>query len=174
MAKDNNVLRSANELSLAAWFGGSLMGATGMRRAVSEAGGGVEAEGAGWSAWQPVQTLAIVTQLVSGAGLTVANRGRYIAQRGVARTSLLRTAVTGAAVAATIGAAKSGQQLAVVSSDAAAHTEEVNRLRSRTRMFQWLVPLLTGSLIVLDAVMGEQQRPQRVASGVIGRILPGR
>lgn len=174
MGKDNNVLRSANELSLAAWFGGSLMGATGMRRAVTEAGGGPEAEGAGWSAWQPVQTLAIATQLVSGAGLTVANRGRYLAQQGVARTSLIRTVVTGAAVAATVGAAKSGQQLAVVFSDAAVDTDEVNRLRSRTRLFQVLVPVLTGTLIVLDAVMGEQQRPQRVASGVLGRILPGR
>jgi hypothetical protein len=38
---------------------------------------------------------------------------------------------------------------------------------------QWTIPVFTGTLVVFDALMGEQQRPTQAASGVLGRILPG-
>lgn len=174
MANDNKVLRSVNELSLAAWFGGSLMGATGMRRASSVGGDEIRAEGAGWSSWQPVQTAAIAAQLFSSAGLTFANRGRYFAQRGVASTSLARMVLTAGAVAATAGAASAGRELSEQAQRSEPDRDEVARLEGRTRMFQWLVPFLTGGMVVLDAVMGEQQRPQRFAEGVLQRLLPWR
>jgi hypothetical protein len=173
MATDNRVLRSVDQLSLAAWFGGSLMGATSLPRAAAVGEREIEAEGEGWSAWQPVQSLAIAAQLVSGIGLTVVNRKRLVAQRGVATTSVLRTVLTGAAVVATAGAAATGQQLQERLQRRTAGREELYRLESRTRRWQWAVPALTGALVVLDAVMGEQQRPQEVKRGVLARLTPG-
>jgi hypothetical protein len=32
--------------------------------------------------------------------------------------------------------------------------------------------VLTGGVLVLDALMGEQQRPQQVAGGMLHRVLP--
>jgi hypothetical protein len=37
---------------------------------------------------------------------------------------------------------------------------------------QWAIPALTGSLLVMDALMGEQQRPREAAVGFVQRILP--
>ncbi len=37
---------------------------------------------------------------------------------------------------------------------------------------QWTIPVLTGALVLFDALMGEQQRPAQAASGVLGRLLP--
>ncbi len=44
----------------------------------------------------------------------------------------------------------------------------------KLKTLQWVIPALTGSMLVMDALMGEQQRPQEVASGIVGRILPDR
>lgn len=174
MAQRNTFAHFLHDAGLAAWFGGSLMGATGLRRAAATAGRPTDAEDAGWAAWQPVQATAVVAQLISGAGLTVANRGRYVSQRGVAGTSLLRTAVTAAAVVATVAAARSGKELSRASTDDAAAGPERRPLERRTRLLQAIVPTLTGTLVVLDAIMGEQQRPQQVARGVLGRLSPRR
>ena len=34
-------------------------------------------------------------------------------------------------------------------------------------VLQWLIPGLTGTALVLNALMGEQQRPQQVTSGLV-------
>jgi len=36
------------------------------------------------------------------------------------------------------------------------------------------VPALTGAVLVLNARMGEQQRPAQVTGGLLGRLRPGR
>jgi hypothetical protein len=93
--------RALHDLGLAAWFGGSLMGAVGVNRSAAAAARNKDTTavaGAGWSAWTPVNLVAI------GA------------------------------------------------------------------------PASTGALIVLGALMGEQQRSSEVARGVVGRVvehLPG-
>jgi hypothetical protein len=174
MVDRNTFIRAANEVSLAVWFGGSLMGATGLERGAAAADGDKHrVEATAWSAWQPVQVAAIATQLVSGAALTFANRKRVAGQRGVARTSAVRTGLTGAAIAMTILAARSGAKVAAEAdadrtSDDPVHEPDERRLR----MAQWLVPALTGAMLVFDALMGEQQRPRQVARGTIERILP--
>ena len=109
----NTLIRAANELSLAAWFGGSLMGVRGLERGAAAANGQQhEIESRAWTAWKPIQTAAIVTQLAAGAALTVANRQRVLGQRGVATTSIVRTVLTGAAMASTMLAARTGSQVA--------------------------------------------------------------
>jgi len=188
MSTANPVIRTANQLSLAAWFGGSLMGLVGVPRAGQDGDGATtEAEGRAWSAWQPVQAGAIASQLASGAALTVVNRGRLVSQRGVARTSIIRTVLTGAAIGATALAARSGRRLEAALDGAAPTDDEprpdgasspdggqdVRALLRRTRALQATVPLLTGALISIDALMGEQQRPAQVLSGAAQRVLPG-
>lgn len=194
MSDRNTVFRTANTLSLAAWFGGSLMGLVGLPRATTTASGddgrsskAIRAEGRGWSAWQPVQAGAIASQLASGAALTLANRHRIAGQRGVARTSIVRAGLTGLAIGATAMAARSGRRLehALDASDSDGKgksgddardgtdaTTDVEAIERRTRMLQVAVPVLTGALLTMDSLMGEQQRPNQVLKGTAQRVLP--
>ena len=174
MVERNTFIRAANEVSLAVWFGGSLMGATGLERGASMANGDKHrVEAKAWSSWQPLQVAAIATQLASGAALTFANRNRVVGQRGVATTTLVRTALTGAAIASTVLAARTGAKVA-----AEARADEPTDDPARPpgerllRISQWMVPALTGAMVVVDALMGEQQRPNQVVRGTLDRILP--
>ena len=172
MVQRNTVIRAANELSLAMWFGGSLMGASGLERGAAAAESKqYEVESRAWAAWQPLQTAAIVTQLASGAALTVANRRRVLGQRGVASASIVRTGLMGAAIALTMLAARTGSK---VNHDQDAGTEATpsQPVVRRLRVLQWSVPALTGALVVMDAFMGEQQRPNQVVRGTVERFLP--
>ncbi len=213
MSSRNTVLRTANSLSLAAWFGGSLMGLVGLPRASrdaaagpgddqggpADAAAGARLEGGAWSSWQPVQAGAIASQLASSAALTLTNAHRVVGQRGVARASIARTALTGAAIGATALAARSGKQLEHALSQhttaehgdgangrpgngtdaddgttpgAAGATVDVAGMERRTRVLQAAVPVLTGAIIAMDSLMGEQQRPSQVLRGTAQRLLP--
>jgi hypothetical protein len=174
MVERNSFIRAANELSLAVWFGGALMGATGLERGAEAADGDKHrVESTAWSAWQPIQVAAIATQLASGAALTLANRKRIVGQRGVARTSAIRTGLTGAAIAMTVLAARSGSKVASeVNDESELADDEIDRNERRVRMAQWMVPALTGAIVVMDAFMGEQQRPNQVMRGALERVLP--
>jgi hypothetical protein len=174
MVERNTLIRAANEMSLAVWFGGSLMGVTGLERGASAANGDKHrVEATAWSAWQPLQVAAIATQLASGAALTIANRKRVAGQRGVATTSLIRTALTGAAIASTVVAARAGAKVAAEARDDDDSLDPESAPDERMlRISQWLVPALTGAMVVIDALMGEQQRPNQVARGALDRILP--
>ena len=172
MARRELTARAFNELSLGAWFGGSLMGAVGLRRAAATATSRHAAESAGWSAWQPIQTAAIVSQIVSGAAMTWGNKGRIAGQQGVATASLVRTGVLAASGLATVLAARSGRRAAeAAKSGDTAGAEAAER---RNRALQWVVPSLTGTLLVIDAFMGEQQRANQVTTGMVQRLLPDR
>jgi hypothetical protein len=175
MAERNTFIRAANEVSLAVWFGGALMGATGVARGAGATDGDRHrVESAAWSAWQPIQVAAIATQLASGAALTLANRKRVAGQRGVARTSAIRTGLTGAAIAMTVLAARTGSKVASDHEGDGDSREDAdaNGDERRLRLAQWMVPALTGAIVVMDAFMGEQQRPNQVARGALERILP--
>src|SRR3954469_11379664 len=174
MVERNSFIRAANELSLAVWFGGALMGATGLERGAAAANGDKHrVESTAGSAWQPIQIAAIATQLASGAALTVANRKRVAGQRGVARTSAIRTGLTGAAIAMTVLAARTGGKVASEADDDGDFADEdVERDERRLRLAQWMVPALTGAIVAMDAFMGEQQRPNQVLRGALERVLP--
>jgi hypothetical protein len=175
MVERNSFIRAANELSLAVWFGGALMGATGLERGAGAANGDKQrVESAAWSAWQPIQVAAIATQLASGAALTFANRKRVAGQRGVARTSAIRTGLTGAAIAMTVLAARTGSKVASEPEpeDDGYESAETTGSERRLRVAQWMVPALTGAIVVMDAFMGEQQRPNQVLRGALERVLP--
>jgi hypothetical protein len=40
-------------------------------------------------------------------------------------------------------------------------------------LLQWVILALTGAVLVVNARMGEQQRPTQVTGGLLGRLRPG-
>jgi hypothetical protein len=49
----------------------------------------------------------------------------------------------------------------------------VAKAQRQLAALQWAIPVLTGGMLVCDAVLGEQQRPTEVATGILDRFLPG-
>ncbi|MFD3548287.1 hypothetical protein ACFWUW_22250 [Streptomyces sp. NPDC058655] len=178
MSERNTVLRSLHDVGLAAWFGGSLMGAVGLNGAAKAQSGGDWEHGAriassGWSRWAPVGAAAIGLHLVGTTGLLAANAARVATQQGVAASTIAKTALTGAALAATAYTRMLGKKIEYAASDAPADAEKAERHPVETKkaeqhlaLMQWAVPVLTGGLLVLNALHGEQQRPAQQAHGM--------
>ena len=47
------------------------------------------------------------------------------------------------------------------------------KAQQQLKYLQWGIPILTGAMLVVNARMGEQQRPTQVSGGVFRRLLPG-
>jgi hypothetical protein len=183
MSQRNTIARSLSEVGLAAWFGGSLMGAIGVNGAAAEVdqpGQRARVANAGWSRWTPVNLAAIGAHVVGSLALTGANKGRIAGQKGVASTSIAKTAVTAGAMAATAYARALGQKMISAGdvpveggTDPSAQTPpEVEDAQRKLSKLQWAIPALTGTLLVMDALMGEQQRPNQAAQGFVQRLIP--
>lgn len=183
MAQRNTVARSLSEVGLAAWFGGSLMGAVGVNGAAAEVDSPEQrarVANAGWNRWTPVNAAAIGAHLLGSVVLTGGNKGRIAGQKGVASTSIVKTAVTASALAATAYARTLGQKMidagdvpAEGGTDPSAETPpEVAGVQRKLNALQWAIPALTGTLLVMDALMGEQQRPNQAAQGFVQRLMP--
>jgi hypothetical protein len=52
--------------------------------------------------------------------------------------------------------------------------EDIAKAQRQLKLLQWVIPVLTGAVLVVSARMGEQQRPAQVAGGLLGRLRPGR
>ena len=184
MSDTNTLARSLHDVGLAAWFGGSLMGAVGLNGAAAQIADPTERARIatqGWKRWAPVNATAVGAHLVGGAVIMAANHKRVGGQSGVATWTVAKAAVTGAALVATVWSGVLGSKMAAAENDFAARgsTEpssltptDVARAQRGLRPLQWAIPALTGALLVMSARMGEQQRPGEVASGVLGRLLP--
>lgn len=177
----NTVLRSMHDLGLATWFGGSLMGAVGLNAAagvVSDPHERSHVANAGWDRWTPVNLAAIGAHVVGAAGLVAANSDRIAGQRGVGSMSLIKTGLTGAALAVTAMARAEGAKVSSRSGvPVASGTEplpetpdDVTASQQKLRLFQWLVPATTGALMVVSSYAGEQQRPSEVHRGIRQRL----
>jgi hypothetical protein len=182
---DITVSRSLHDLGLATWFGGSLMGAVGLNGAaaeVEEPKQRLRVANAGWNRWTPVNLAGIAAHLAGGAVLLGANKGRVASQQGVAQATVVKTALTGAALAATawsrvLGAKlnEAGEVPVEGGTDPSIDTpEDVAKAQRQLKVLQWVIPALTGAVLVLNARMGEQQRPAQVSGGLRGRLRPGR
>ncbi|MFB2583716.1 hypothetical protein [Herbiconiux liukaitaii] len=170
MSERNTLVRSLHDLGLAAWFGGTLMGAVGLNGASSEAKDPTERlrlSSLGWAKWAPVQLVAIVTHGIGGVGLILGNKGRLAAQ-GEARTNTtVKLVVTGAAAAASLYSGILGTTIGKHAAEGAEGVTEpgakaskaLAAAQSKQRVMQWVLPILTGTLLVLAAQQGEQQRP---------------
>ena len=185
MTADNTLSRSLHDLGLATWFGGSLMGAVGLNGAaaqVEEPKQRLLVANSGWNRWTPVNLAGIAAHVAGGTVLLGANKGRVASQQGVASATAIKTALTGAALAATAWSRALGAKLAAAGevpaeggTDPAGDTpEDVATAQGQLKVLQWVIPALTGAVLVLNARMGEQQRPAQVSGGLLGRLRPGR
>jgi hypothetical protein len=185
VSTDNTVARALHDLGLAAWFGGSLMGATGVNGAaavVQDPSQRLRVANSGWARWTPLNLAGIVAHLAGGAVLTGANKGRLAGQQGVAATSTVKTALTLAALGTTAYARVLGKRLESAgdvpveggTTPNPATPDKVARAQRQLTALQWVIPALTGALLVINARMGEQQRPAQVSKGLVRRLLPGR
>ena len=183
MARDDSLARSLHDLGLAAWFGGSLMGAVGLNgaaSAVEEPKQRLRVANAGWARFTPVNLAAIGAHVLGGLLLTSANKGRLVGQRGVGTAAMTKTALTVAALGATAYSRALGAKLeragdvAVEGGTAPSidTPDDVASAQRQLRMLQWVIPGLTGAILVVNAKMGEQQRPKNVVTGLVQRLLP--
>ena len=183
MSQRNTIARSLSEVGLAAWFGGSLMGAIGVNGAAAEVDRPEQrarVANAGWNKWTPVNAAAIGAHLLGSLVLTGGNKGRIAGQKGVATTAVAKTAVTAGALAATAYARALGQKVIDAgdvpveggTTPSAETPPEVAGAQRKLNALQWAIPALTGTLLVMDALMGEQQRPNQAAQGFVQRLLP--
>lgn len=182
MSSSNTLVRSLHDLGAAAWFGGSLMGAVGLNGAsgdISDPTERARVASMGWARWSPVAAAAIGAHLVGGLGLVVANRGRVGHQSGVTANTLVKTALTGAAMATTAYSGVLGAHLLQKGDQPAesgtvpseATPSSVARSQQQLRVLQWVTPVLVGALIVLGAQQGEQQKAGTVLKGAATKAV---
>ena len=180
MSERNTVVRSLHDLGLAAWFGGTLAGAiavNGAAAVVPDKTQRLLVANAGWARWTPVNLAAIAAHLVGGAGLLYANKGRVAAQSGVGASTVVKTALTGAALGVTAYSRVLGKKLEQATgtpveggTDPAADTaQDVAKAQQQLKITQWVIPALTGGIAVLNAVHGEQQRPKQQVPGILAK-----
>lgn len=199
MTQHNTIARSLHDLGLAAWFGGSLMGAVGLDGAAAQIEDPRQRSRivtTAWGRWGPVNAAAIAAYLAGSAQLIMANKARLVGQRGVGSAAGAKAGLTVLALAASgyvswEGLRAAGGELPAKGSDqetgddrmgevtrqAADRTESsptgAAGVRTQLKAAGWVVPAATGGLVVLSAYMGEQQRVRQVLAGVL-RGAPGR
>ena len=169
MAERATFIRSLHALGVAAWFGGSLMGAVGVNGAADEAKDPTERlrlSSIGWAKWTPWQVAAVGVHAVGGIGLLISNRRRSRQQPGAHANNLVKMVVTAAAAGVTAYSGVLGAKVAKHSEEGAAgsvtpgstSSAELASAQRQLKVCQWAIPALSGTLIVLGAIHGEQQR----------------
>jgi len=182
MTERNTLAHALHDIGLAAWFGGSLMGAVGVNGAAADVDDPrqrARVANAGWGRWTPVNFVAIGAHLVGGAQLLRANRGRVATQRGVLANTNTKLALTAGALGATAYARVLGQKVMQAGdvpvaggTDSLPTTPpEVAKAQKQLSALQWAIPGLTGAMLASSSLHEEQQRPSAVAGGVL-RGLP--
>jgi hypothetical protein len=178
MSERNTLAHAMHDLGLAAWFGGSLMGAIGVNGAAADVDDPrqrARVANAGWARWTPINAVAIGAHLLGGAQLLKANKGRVATQQGVLANTNLKMALTAGALAATGYARvlgkkvqKAGDVPVAGGTNATATTPpEVAKAQKQLNALQWAIPGLTGAILASSSLHEEQQRPSQVIGGTI-------
>jgi hypothetical protein len=178
-------VRLLHDLGAATWFGGSLMGATGLNGAAAQLDDPTQrarASTAGWSRWAPVAGAGVVAHLIGSAGLTATDWPRVRTQEGVARAAAIKTALTVAGAGVSVWSAALNRSMAAAgpvpvrgaTEPGALTPDGVAATQAQLKAVQWLNPLLAGSIIGVGSWMSEQQRTAQVAQGVVRGALGGR
>ncbi len=179
----NTLSRSMHDVGLAAWFGGSLANAVALNAAAGTVTTPAErgrVANAGWDRWTPVNLVAIGAHLVGSVGQLGGNSGRLAAQEGVGQMAGVKTALTAAALGVTAYSRVLGRRVSrygdiPVESGAEpmpGTPSDAAKAQSQLRALQWVVPALTGALVVVSSFAGEQQRHNEVKKGSLRRLLP--
>lgn len=176
----NTLSRSLHDVGLAAWFGGTLANAVALNPAAGEADSkdAGRVVNAGWNRWTPVNAVAIGAHLLGSVGQLAGNRERLAAQPGVKTMSSVKTVVTVAALGATAYARALGKVVdAAGDPRVKAGTKpskrtpaEVVEAQGKLDLMQWVIPALTGTLVVISSFAGEQQRGSEVEPGIARRL----
>jgi hypothetical protein len=178
MAQRNTLAHALHDIGLAAWFGGSLMGAIGVNGAAADVDDPrqrARVANAGWNRWTPFNLLAIGAHLVGGAQLMKANKGRVATQKGVLANTNTKLALTAGALGATAYARMLGKKMSAAGdvpvaggTDATMATPpEVAKAQKQLSALQWAIPGLTGAMLASSSLHEEQQRPTEVAKGAL-------
>ncbi|HVM27964.1 MAG TPA: hypothetical protein VM433_09870 [Mycobacteriales bacterium] len=178
MAQRNTLAHALHDIGLAAWFGGSLMGAIGVNGAAADVDDPrqrARVANAGWARWTPVNLAAITAHLVGGAKILKENKGRVSTQKGVLANTNTKLALTAGALGATAYARVLGQKVMsagdvpVAGGTAPTTTTppEVAKAQKQLKALQWAIPGLTGAILASSALHEEQQRPAEVAKGAL-------
>src|SRR3954468_10676606 len=181
MQNRNTLAHFMHDVGLAAWFGGSLMGAIGVNGAAADGDDPKQrARGANarWARWTPVNLVAIGVHLLGALQLLRANKGRVAGQKGVAANTAVKTALTGGALGATAYARALGQKMisagdvpvAGGTAPLATTPPEVAKAQKQLKAMQWAIPGLTGALLASNSLHGEQQRPSEQLKGIAQRV----
>lgn len=184
MSKRNTFSHFLHDAGLAAWFGGSLMGAIGVNGAagdVDDPSQRARVANSGWARWTPYNAVAIGAHLVGGALLLKNNKTRVANQKGVLANTNVKLVLTGGALAATAYARLLGRTLLEAGDvPVAGGTEslpmtppEVAKAQSQLKALQWVIPGLTGAVMASSSLHEEQQRPSQVLMGSL-QALPAR
>ncbi|WP_345799986.1 hypothetical protein AAIB33_10915 [Microbacterium sp. AZCO] len=170
MSGRDTIIRSLQDVGLAGWFGGSLMGAIGLNGGAATASSPAERltiSSAGWARWAPVQWALIGAHALGGIALIFSNKER-LATQGEARTNtIVKTCLELAAGAVTVYSGFLGMKMAKnapqgtegVTEPADGASTELTSAQKQQKVLQWVIPTLTAVLLVLGAQQGEQQRP---------------
>ena len=178
MTERNTLAHAMHDLGLAAWFGGSLMGAIGVNGAAADVDDPrqrARVANAGWARWTPFNAVAIGAHLVGGAQLLKANKSRVATQQGVLANTNAKMALTAGALAATGYARVLGKKMqkagdvpvAGGTSATATTPPEVAKAQKQLSALQWAIPGLTGAMLASSSLHEEQQRPSQVIGGTI-------
>ena len=170
MSARQTVIRSLHDIGLAAWFGGTLMGAVGLNGGTAAAKDPTERlrlSSIGWAKWAPVQLAALAAHGVGGIGLILGNKARLAAQPEARTNTYVKAGLTVLAGAASLYSALLGTRQGKHFREGAEGVTEPGAEASSTlasaqrqqKVLQWALPALTGVLVVLAAQQGEQQRP---------------
>ncbi|PWJ54663.1 hypothetical protein SAMN06264364_106106 [Quadrisphaera granulorum] len=176
----NTLSRSLHDVGLAAWFGGTLANAIALNPAAAEADekDAGRVVNAGWNRWTPVNAVAIGAHLLGSVGQLSGNRERLAAQPGVKAMSSVKTVVTVAALGATAYARALGKVVDAAGAPRvkggttpSKHTPaEVVEAQGKLDLMQWVIPALTGTLVVISSFAGEQQRGSEIEPGIARRL----
>lgn len=170
MSSRDTLIRSFHDVGLAAWFGGTLMGAVGLNGGAATATSPTERlkiSSAGWMKWAPVQWAFMLAHAFGGLALIYTNKERLKVQ-GEARTNtLVKAALELVAGVVTIYSGFLGAKIAKnaneggegVTEPSASASTELSSAQKQQKVLQWAIPALTAILLVLGAQQGEQQRP---------------
>jgi hypothetical protein len=101
-----------------------------------------------------------------------------LGQKGVGKASVVKAGLTAAALGATAYSRILGQRVmkagdvpvAGGTTPTTGTPPEVAAAQKQLDALQWVIPGLTGSVLAMNSLMGEQQRPTEVAKGLVKNV----
>ena len=178
MSERSTVAHFLHDAGLAAWFGGSLMGAVGLNGAAAQVDDPEQrarAASAGWARWTPFNAVAIGAHLVGGALLLKDNKQRVKRQKGVLANTNAKLFLTAGALGATAYSRYLGEKVIAAgdvpvegaTEPTALTPPEVAKAQKQLKALQWAIPGLTGAVLASSSLHEEQQRPSQVLRGSV-------